>query len=279
MEIRSLNRSIHLGQRPLIMGILNVTPDSFSDGGHFTEIEAVALKIKALIENGADIIDVGGESTRPYATPVSEEEELRRVLPAITCLRSITPDIPVSIDTTKAAVARQALAAGADIINDVSAGSFDPAMIDVACEYEAPLVLTHMRKTPKDMQNAPNYTDVIKEISQFLEERSAWAIDRGLDRGKIIIDPGIGFGKTTAHNLTILKHLRAFKKLGYPLLIGHSRKAFIGKLLNLEPGERDQATAMLSLFCAAEGADILRVHDVKATNQAVCLSTALRQAT
>jgi len=260
------------------MGILNITPDSFSDGGRFTQKEALSTQIRTMLDSGADLIDVGGESTRPYAEPVSEHEELRRVLPAIACIREMHQSIPVSIDTTKAEVARQALNAGADIINDVSALRFDPEMIRIAVAHEAPVILMHIRKTPKDMQDEPVYDDVVREITDFLVERIAWAIEQGLDRKRIIVDPGLGFGKTVEHNLTILKHLRTFTSLGCPLLIGHSRKGFIGKLLALETQERDLATALISSYCATQGADILRVHDVKKTVQAVRLHEAIRQA-
>jgi dihydropteroate synthase len=260
------------------MGILNLTPDSFSDGGHFTQKKALSAQIKNMLASGADFIDVGGESTRPYAEPVSEDEELRRVLPAIACIRALDRSIPISIDTTKAEVARQALEAGADIINDVSALRFDSAMIRVAIAHEAPVILMHMRKTPKDMQDEPVYDDVIQEIRDFLVERITWATEQGIDRERIIVDPGLGFGKTVAHNLTILKHLDAFKSLGCPLLIGHSRKGFIGSLLSLKTAERDLATALISFHCATHGADILRVHEVEKTMQAVRLHQAIFQA-
>ena len=278
MQITSKNKAITFGPRPRVMGILNVTPDSFSDGGRFTRDDALKAQIQAMLENGADLIDVGGESTRPYAEPVSEDEELHRVLPAIACIREMHRDIPISVDTTKAEVARQALNAGADIINDVSALLFDADMIRIAVAHEAPVILMHMRKTPKDMQDEPVYDDVIREITDFLIERIHWATEQGLDRKRIIVDPGIGFGKTVAHNLTILKHLRTFKDLGCPLLVGHSRKAFIGTLLGLETRERDMATALISSYCATQGADILRVHDVKKTVQAVRLHEAIIQA-
>jgi dihydropteroate synthase len=278
MRITTKNKTILLGPRPLVMGILNVTPDSFSDGGRFTREEALSAQIRTMLDNGVDIIDVGGESTRPYAEPVSKDEELRRVLPAIACIRALHQSIPVSIDTTKAEVARQALEAGADIINDVSGLRFDPEMIRIAVAHGAPVILMHMRKTPKDMQDQPVYDDVIREITEFLSERISWATGQGLDRERIIVDPGLGFGKTVEHNLAILKHLRAFKKLGCPLLVGHSRKGFIGKILTLETGERDLATALLSSYCATQGADILRVHDVKSTMQAVRLHEAIVQA-
>jgi dihydropteroate synthase len=260
------------------MGILNVTPDSFSDGGRFTREEALSAQVRTMLDNGVDIIDVGGESTRPYAEPVPEDEELRRVLPAIACIRAMHRSIPVSIDTTKAEVARQALEAGADIINDVSGLRFDPEMIRIAVAHGAPVILMHMRKTPKDMQDQPVYDDVVQEITDFLSDRISWATGQGLDRERIIVDPGLGFGKTVEHNLTILKHLPAFKKLECPLLVGHSRKGFIGKLLGLETQDRDLATALISSYCATQGADILRVHDVKKTMQAVRLHEAIVQA-
>lgn len=278
MQITSKNKTIAFGSRPLVMGILNVTPDSFSDGGRFTQAEAISAQVKAMLASGADLIDVGGESTRPYAEPVSEDEELRRVIPAIACIRELHDSIPVSIDTTKAEVARQALKAGADIINDVSALRFDPAMIRIAVTHEAPVILMHMRKTPKDMQDNPLYDDVIQEIMSFLTERISWATGHGLARERIIIDPGLGFGKTVAHNLTILKNLHMFKNLSCPLLIGHSRKGFIGTVLALETQNRELATALLSLYCATQGADILRVHDVEKTMQAVRLHEAILQA-
>lgn len=278
MQITSKNKTIAFDSRPLVMGILNVTPDSFSDGGRFTQAEAISAQVEAMLAVGTDLIDVGGESTRPYAEPVSENEELRRVLPAIACIRALHGSIPVSIDTTKAEVAHQALMAGADIINDVSALRFDPAMIEVAVTHEAPVILMHMRKTPKDMQDNPVYADIIQEIIDFLAERISWATEQGLDRKRIIIDPGLGFGKTVAHNLTILKNLRMFKSLGCPLLVGHSRKGFIGALLAIETQNRDLATALLSSYCATQGADILRVHDVEKTMQAVRLHEAILQA-
>lgn len=277
MQIIAKNKTIAFGPRPLIMGILNVTPDSFSDGGHFTQNEPLNAQIKNMLDNGADLIDVGGESSRPYADPVSEQEELRRVLPAIASIRALHRSIPISIDTTKAEVARQALNAGADIVNDISALRFDPAMIRIAVDHKAPIILMHMRKTPKDMQDEPKYDDVIQEIMGFLAERISWATSHGLDQKRIIIDPGLGFGKTVTHNLTILKNLRVFKDLGCPLLVGHSRKAFIGKLLALETQGRDMATAIISSWCAAQGADILRVHDVEKTMQAVRLHEAILQ--
>jgi dihydropteroate synthase len=268
---------LQLGSRALIMGILNVTPDSFSDGGRFLGADAIGSQVKAMVEAGADIIDVGGESSRPFAEAVSVEEELARVLPAIRQIRNRST-IPISIDTTKAEVAAKALAAGADIINDISALRFDPEMISLVAKTEAPVIIMHMQGTPADMQLDPHYNDVITEIREFFRERLAWAATKGIENKRFIIDPGIGFGKTVAHNLTILKHLADLQELGCPLLIGHSRKAFIGRLLGKEVDERDVATAAISALCAAGGVSILRVHDVGMTVQAVRLAEAINNA-
>ncbi len=268
---------LQLGSRALIMGILNVTPDSFSDGGRFLGADAIGSQVKAMVEAGADIIDVGGESSRPFAEAVSVEEELARVLPAIRQIRNRST-IPISIDTTKAEVAAKALAAGADIINDISALRFDPEMISLVAKTEAPVIIMHMQGTPADMQLDPHYNDVITEIREFFRERLAWATTKGIENKRFIIDPGIGFGKTVAHNLTILKHLADLQELGCPLLLGHSRKAFIGRLLGKEVDERDVATAAISALCAAGGVSILRVHDVGMTVQAVRLAEAINNA-
>ncbi len=257
-----------------IMGILNITPDSFSDGGSLLQEESLARQVTTMLDAGVDILDVGGESTRPFADPVSEQDELARVIPAIRIIRRMT-DIPVSIDTTKAAVAAEALAAGATILNDISALRHDPDMIGVVRNHEGPVVIMHMQGTPRSMQVNPQYDDVIAEIIDFFRERIAWMTGKGVDRSRIIIDPGIGFGKTVEHNLTILNSIPRFRETGCPVLIGHSRKSFIGRLLGLEVDRRDCATAMLSFHCAAAGADILRVHDVGLSGQAVHLATHL----
>lgn len=278
MQLFLGDKTLRFGSGALIMGILNVTPDSFSDGGRFAGHEAVGAQVKRMLASRVDIIDVGGESTRPFSEPVPAEEELSRVLPAIACIRELAPDMPISIDTCKAVVAEQALVAGADIINDVSALRSDPAMVAVATAHRAPLIIMHMRGTPKDMQVEPVYGDVVQEIGDFLAERIAWAEHHGVARERIIVDPGLGFGKTVEHNLTILKHLAEFKKLGCPVLIGHSRKAFIGKILDLEVEDRDCATAAVSAYCAMQGADIIRVHAVGKTIQAVRITEAIRAA-
>jgi len=278
VHIASKRKNLQFDGPPLVMGILNVTPDSFSDGGQYLGDRALAECLATMLAAGADIIDVGGESTRPFAAPVPVEVELARVIPAIEHIRRLDPHILVSIDTSKAKVARAALDAGADIINDVSALRFDADMIQVAVAADAPVILMHMQGTPADMQISPCYKDVVTEIKDFLQERINWAEQRGLSRQRILVDPGLGFGKTEEHNLTILKRLREFHTLGCPVLIGHSRKGFLGRILDVPAQERDVATAVLSGYCAWQGAHILRVHDVLKTVQAVRLIGAVMQA-
>jgi dihydropteroate synthase len=265
---------LEFGSRVRVMGILNVTPDSFSDGGHFVNDLAIEAQVDKMVAAGADIIDVGGESSRPFAEPVSVEEELSRVLPAIKIIRK-NHTIPVSIDTTKAEVARKALQEGADMINDISSLRFDPQMIALAKEIDVPVIIMHMLGTPTDMQVNPVYDDVVAEIKDFFEERLQWAAENGVQRSRFIIDPGIGFGKTVAHNLIILKRIADFNELGCPVLIGHSRKSFIGKLLDNVVDDRDVASAAVSALCVTNGAAILRVHDVAKTVQAVRLAEAI----
>jgi dihydropteroate synthase len=272
---------LEFGSKVLVMGILNVTPDSFSDGGRFfaedSAEDSIASQVETMVKAGVDIIDVGGESTRPFAEPVSIAEELDRVLPAILLIRK-RYTVPISIDTTKAEVARKALAEGADIINDISALRFDQDMISLVRETEVPVIIMHMQGTPSDMQMDPHYDDVVSEIKEFFEERLAWAEQKGVSRQRFIVDPGIGFGKTVSHNLTILKQLGDFIQLGCPVLIGHSRKSFIGKLLGTEVHERDVATAAISALCVQKGVSILRVHDVEKTIQAVRMAEAINGA-
>ncbi|MDX9841018.1 MAG: dihydropteroate synthase [Desulfobulbus sp.] len=257
-----------------IMGIVNVTPDSFSDGGRWQDEDRLAARIDQLLAEGADLIDVGGESTRPFAQPVGEAEELARVLPAVRAVRTRST-VPVSVDTTKAAVARAALEEGADLINDISALRHDPAMVGVVRDSGCRVVVMHMLGTPGDMQLAPHYEDVVAEINRFLAGRIAWLEEQGVDRSRVIVDPGLGFGKTLAHNLDILRRVETFARHGCPVLIGHSRKSFFGRLLGLEVAERDPATAVVSALLAGRGVDILRVHDVRASRQAVQLAEAL----
>lgn len=256
------------------MGILNVTPDSFSDGGRFTSGEAVARQVEQMLAAGVDIVDVGGESTRPFAEPVSESEELARVLPVIEHIRKISK-VPVSIDTTKAEVARQALAAGATMVNDISALRHDPEMVEVVRSYKGPIIIMHMQGTPGDMQVDPRYRDVVEEICAFFLERTGWMEEQGIGKDRIVIDPGIGFGKTLEHNLDILRNVNTFKQLGFPVLIGHSRKSFLEKLLGLPVEERDCPSAVISALCTRQDVDILRVHDVGLTAQAVLLAKSL----
>lgn len=261
-------------RRVQVMGILNVTPDSFSDGGRWTNKAALEARIDQLLAEGADIIDVGGESTRPFAEPVSAEEELTRVLPAIRRIRQCS-DIPISIDTTKAAVARAAIAAGATMVNDISALRFDPAMIEVVRSFDGQVVIMHMQGVPGDMQVAPQYGDVVAEINAFLADRISWLESEGVSLQRIIVDPGIGFGKTLEHNLAILRNITAFKRHGCPVLIGHSRKSFFGQLLNIPLEERDWPTAIVSAFVSGQGADLLRVHQVRPTLEAMRVMNAL----
>jgi dihydropteroate synthase len=249
-------------QKTLIMGILNLTPDSFSDGGKFLKKEDALRHAQEMEKEGADIIDVGGESTRPGARTVSLKEELRRVIPLIRELRKKIR-IPISIDTRKAKVAKEAIENGANIINDVSALRYDPDMFRVAKKYRVPIIIMHMKGTPRSMQNSPQYRDVISEIYAFFEKTIQKMVQEGIDENKIIIDPGIGFGKTLEHNLQILRRLREFKSLGRPILVGPSRKSFIGQILNL-PVDRRLNGTLASCACAImNGADILRVHDVR----------------
>ncbi|MEX5726940.1 dihydropteroate synthase [Rhodovulum iodosum] len=262
--------------RPRLMGILNVTPDSFSDGGLFERPGAALDHAGALIAGGADILDIGGESTRPGAREVPAEEETQRTAPVIAALRAEGQGVPISIDTRKAGVARAALAAGADLVNDVAALTFDPALAGVAAEAGAPLVLMHAQGAPETMQQDPRYDDVLLDIYDYLAERVAAAEAAGIARARIVVDPGIGFGKTKEHNLALLRGLSLFHALGCPVLLGASRKRFIGTIGNA-PEARDRAPGSIAvaLAAAAQGVQILRVHDIAETRQALCLAEAL----
>jgi dihydropteroate synthase len=264
------------GGRVLVMGVLNVTPDSFSDGGAFLNPDAAADRALAMEREGADIIDIGGESSRPGAEPVPLEEELRRVLPVLERLRGRLR-IPISIDTTKAEVAEAALQAGAEIVNDISALRFDPRMGEVVARSGAGLVLMHMRGTPKTMQQDPTYADVVAEVRDFLAQRVEHAVSLGIDRELIAIDPGIGFGKTVEHNLELLRRLPELCELGHPVLVGPSRKSFIGAVLDLPVEERLEGTLAACAVAVVRGADIVRVHDVRAVRRAVDLAVRLRR--
>ncbi len=244
------------------MGILNVTPDSFSDGGRFFDPEVAVGHGIRMIVDGADIVDVGGESTRPGSEAVSAEEERHRVVPVIEHLVAEAPDVPISIDTRKHEVAAAALEAGATIVNDVSAGG-DPEMFRVAKDAGAGMVLMHMKGEPKTMQEAPHYDDVVAEVKEFLRERVEAAEFAGIESERLCVDPGIGFGKTFPHNLLLLRDISSLLDLGRPLLVGPSRKAFVGALTNTTPDERVEGTAGAVAWLVAQGANIVRVHDVK----------------
>jgi len=274
-SIKNKNYNLKIGEGTLIMGILNVSPDSFYDGGRYDEPEKAVERAKQMVSCGADIIDVGGESTRPGSDPVSLKEELNRVIPVIEAISSEI-DVPISIDTYKSEVAEKAIQAGASIINDISGLGFDEKMAEVAAEYDVPVVIMHIRGTPGDMQKNPHYDDVISDILAFFRDRIKFAIDSGIDKNKIIIDPGIGFGKTVEHNLEIIKKLREFKILGKPILIGTSRKSFIGFTLEQEnPGDRLEGTLATVAASVMNGADIVRVHDVKECGMAAGMIDAI----
>ncbi|MFH1148659.1 MAG: dihydropteroate synthase [Pseudomonadota bacterium] len=248
------------------MGILNITPDSFSDGGLFVDSGAALQHVDKMVKAGADIIDIGGESTRPYALPVSVDEELSRVCPLIEAVRKRW-DVWVSVDTYKAEVAREAVRLGAEIINDITALRQDPAMLDVLRSYDTPVILMHMQGLPRTMQVNPHYDDVVSEIVAFFRERIKWCKERGIREENLIIDPGIGFGKDLQHNLALLRAIDDFRSLGRPVLIGASRKSFLGKILPLNDNEKDMATQAVSAVAVWQGASIIRVHDVRS---AVC---------
>jgi dihydropteroate synthase len=264
-----------LSSRTHVMGILNVTPDSFSDGGRYFDIEQAIVHGQKLAEDGADFIDVGGESTRPGSVPVSIEEEIRRVIPVIESLAKKI-SVPISIDTCKSDVAEAALQAGAAIINDISAMTFDMKMPLVAVKHQASVVLMHIQGTPKTMQMNPSYKNVTEEVKQFLQERAEAARKAGI--AQIMIDPGIGFGKKFDHNIQLLRELRSFTSLDYPLLVGVSRKAFLGAIMNLPPNDRVEGTAAAVTASILNGANIIRVHDVKEMKRAALVSDALKSA-
>ena len=257
-----------LGEHPLIMGILNTTPDSFSDGGKYQAVDLAVEHGLRLAAEGADILDIGGESTRPGAQPVPLDEELRRVIPVIERLKGMTL-IPISIDTSKSEVARQALRSGAMIVNDISGLRFDAQMIEVCCESACGVICMHIQGTPQTMQNAPRYHNVVDELCADFTARLQFLERAGLSRERIVIDPGIGFGKTADHNLEILTNIFRFRKLGRPVLIGHSRKRFLQKVLGQTLDERLFGTVGVSIGLAQQHVDILRVHDVAANRDAI----------
>ena len=269
------DRQFIWGDRTYIMGVLNVTPDSFSDGGQFNSSDT-ALKQVAKMLPYIDILDIGGESTRPQAQPVSAEQECDRILPIIKAVRGAYPNLPISVDTVKASVAKAAIAAGADMLNDVSAGRFDPDMLPLVGKLQVPIFLMHMQGEPLTMQVHPKYHDVVNDVKHFLNDAISVAKACGIPKHLIAIDPGIGFGKTLEHNLELLRNLRAFQEIGLPLLLGVSRKSFIGKLCDRpNPSDRLFGTIAACSACIAGGADILRVHDPQEIADACRVSDAI----
>ena len=266
-QITIRNQSFEWGKRTYLMGVLNVTPDSFSDGGDFNTIESALAQAENMVKSGVDIIDIGGQSTRPGAAEISLAEEIDRVIPVVQMLRQkaeIFGSIPISVDTTRADVASSAVAAGADIINDISGATFDPEMLSTVAKLAVPIVLMHLRGTPQTMQKLTDYRDLIGEIGEFLESRIAAAVAAGIDKSQIVIDPGIGFAKTYSQNLEILRELPKFRSLNCPILVGVSRKSFIGQILNQPLAkQRVWGTAAACTGAIANSAYILRVHDVR----------------
>ena len=272
MNISELNNwLLSENKQSLIMGILNVTPDSFSDGGRFLNKNSAIEHALKMIEEGADIIDIGGESTKPFSSPVSLDEELSRVLPVIEDLRKET-DVCISIDTTKSEVANQALEMGASIINDVSAMEFDKKMIDIALKFDCPIVLMHMKGIPKNMQENPHYSSLISEIITYLNARIDFVLSKGIDRKKIIIDPGIGFGKSVKNNFEIINNLNQFADLGYPVMLGASRKSFIGITLDVPEDKRVEGSLAANIIGFQKGVSVFRVHDVDQTRKALTIT-------
>ncbi|WP_017297840.1 dihydropteroate synthase [Nodosilinea nodulosa] len=260
------DRTFSWGSRTYLMGVLNVTPDSFSDGGRFSSVDQALAQARHLVHHGTDILDIGGQSTRPGAVGISREEELRRVIPVIEAIRRDDDDTlaqaVISVDTTRSSVARAAVRAGADIINDISAGTYDKAMLSTVADLGVPIVIMHLRGTPATMQQCTDYQDLIGEIYEFLQHQIEDAIAVGVKPSKIAVDPGLGFAKTYAQNLELLRKLSQFRELGSPLLIGPSRKSFIGHILDQpDPRQRVWGTAAACCAAIAGGADILRVHD------------------
>ncbi len=275
-KLASKGRTLQLGKSTLIMGVLNVTPDSFYDGGRYSNFKRAVDRGLEMVEEGADIIDIGGESSRPGASPVGEKEESKRVIPVIKKLSSGIKAF-ISIDTHKSGVAGKAIDAGASMVNDISALRMDEKMARVVKGSGVPVCLMHMRGTPRNMQKNPRYRDVVSEIFAFLRERIDFCEQAGIDIEKTIVDPGIGFGKTVEHNLQILKNLDQFKSLGRPIIIGVSRKSLIGKVLQLEPEQRLEGSLAAAIWSMMKGASILRVHDVKETKRAVKMVEAIRK--
>lgn len=268
--------ALDLASRTHVMGVLNVTPDSFSDGGLYLSPEAAIQHGVRMAEEGADIIDVGGESSRPFSRRISAHEEMERVLPVIEALAS-SIKIPISIDTLKAEVAQEALKCGASMVNDISALRYDPRMAEVAARAGVPVVLMHMKGSPEDMQINPVYGDVTAEVAAFLKERMSYAQECGVERGMLIIDPGIGFGKTIEHNLTLIRELAELRALQAPILLGTSNKSFIGRITGKEPSQRMLGTMATVAAGVMNGADIVRVHNVKEAVETVKVIDAIKK--
>ena len=276
-RIKTRVRSLTFGPDPVLMGVLNVTPDSFSDGGEFLGAEPAVSHAEKMFDEGAQVIDVGGESTRPGSDPVSPEEELRRVLPVIQGILSARPDSIVSIDTYRSSIAEAALDAGARAVNDVTALG-DPRMAGLMAERGCPIILMHMLGEPKSMQQDPRYEDVVREVRDFLAERAERAIRAGVELENIILDPGIGFGKALEHNLKLLKRLDSLVELGFPVLVGVSRKSFLGKITGCEdPKSRLFGTMAANVLAYERGASLFRVHDVRANKEALAVAAAIRR--
>lgn len=263
--------------RTYVMGILNITPDSFYDGGKFFSFEKAIEHANKIINDGADIIDIGGESTRPGAKRISAEEEINRIIPVIDAIRKYNKEILISVDTYKSEVAKEAIEHGADIINDISGGMFDEGIFKIVTKYNVGYVIMHIQGTPESMQINPVYSEngVVNDIINYFKERISVAINYGINSNKIILDPGIGFGKTFEHNLEILNNLDKFKQFNLPILIGTSRKSFIGKILNKEPESRLYGTIASVVLSIVKGANIVRVHDVKEVKDAVLVADSI----
>lgn len=269
-----MGRVLPLGERTLVVGILNVTPDSFYDGGRYLDPDRAAGRVREMVEEGADLIDVGGQSSRPYSEPVSAEEELARVKPVLDRLEG-SLEVPLSIDTCNAEVARYAISRGACVVNDITALTGDPEMLPLAVEEGVALILMHMRGSPKTMQTNTDYVDVFSEVRSYLAERASAAEAAGVRRERIVLDPGIGFGKSVEGNLTLLGRLEELRELGYPILVGPSRKSFIGHLLGVPEEERLEGSLGAAVAAAMNGADLIRAHDVRETARALRVADAI----
>ena len=267
------------GPGPLLLGILNVTPDSFSDGGDFFDPDAAAARALEMLDEGADVVDVGGESTRPGSDPVSAEEEIRRVVPVVREILARRPGVMISVDTYRAETAEAALEAGARIVNDVTALRGDPRMAAVVAGARCPVILMHMKGEPKTMQAHPRYGDVVREVRDFLAARAEHAVAAGVEPGNVIVDPGIGFGKTPEHNLALLRKLDAIAALGFPVLVGASRKRFLGTITGVEKArDRVSGTLAANVLAREKGASLFRVHDVRANKEALAVADAVLRA-